>query len=160
MNLQNDKSKPAEHEARGGTRLDHVAIAVANLEESLKFYEESLGLTRLEIEVVEEQGVRVAKLEVGNTHIELLEPLSPDTPVGKFLAQRGPGLHHICIGVDDLDERLSCLKEKATRLIDQEPKIGAGGAKIAFVHPKRQPEAYCSSCPSPSEGPPLAGPTC
>jgi methylmalonyl-CoA epimerase len=136
MSVQNDKSQSANHAAPGGTRLDHVAIAVANLEESLKFYEDSLGLTRLEIEVVEEQGVRVAKLEVGNTHIELLEPLSPETPVGKFLAQRGPGLHHICIGVDDINERLSCLKDKATKLIDQEPRIGAGGAKIAFVHPK------------------------
>jgi methylmalonyl-CoA/ethylmalonyl-CoA epimerase len=133
---QNDKSKAAGHAGIEGMRLDHVAIAVANLEESLKFYEEGLGLTRLEIEVVEEQGVRVAKLEVGNTHIELLEPLSPDSPVGKFLAQRGPGLHHICIGVEDINERLGCLKEKGTKLIDQEPKIGAGGAKIAFVHPK------------------------
>jgi methylmalonyl-CoA epimerase len=138
MNVQNDKSQSTSQTqvSASGTRLDHVAIAVANLEESLKFYEDSLGLTRLEIEVVEEQGVRVAKLEVGNTHIELLEPLSPDTPVGKFLAQRGPGLHHICIGVDDINERLSCLKEKATKLIDQAPRIGAGGAKIAFVHPK------------------------
>jgi methylmalonyl-CoA epimerase len=119
-----------------GIRLDHVAIAVTNLEETLKFYEESLGLTRLEIEVVEEQGVRVAKLELGNTHIELLEPLSADTPVGKFLAQRGPGLHHICIGVEDISKKLDCLKENGTKLINQEPKIGAGGAKIAFVHPK------------------------
>jgi len=136
MSKQNAKSEPAHNTGHQGTRLDHVAIAVTNLEETLKFYEESLGLTRLDIEVVEEQGVRVAKLEVGNTHIELLEPLSPDSPVGKFLAQRGPGLHHICIGVDDIKGRLDCLKEKGTRLIDQEPKIGAGGAKIAFVHPK------------------------
>jgi methylmalonyl-CoA/ethylmalonyl-CoA epimerase len=136
MSKQNDKSATANNGGHQGTRLDHVAIAVANLEEALKFYEESLGLTRLDIEVVEEQGVRVAKLEVGNTHIELLEPLSPDTPVGKFLAQRGPGLHHICIGVDNIHERLDCLKEKGTKLIDQEAKIGAGGAKIAFVHPK------------------------
>jgi len=118
------------------TRLDHVAIAVHNLEETLKFYEESLGLTRLDIEVVEEQGVRVAKLEVGNTHIELLEPLSVDSPVGKFLASRGPGLHHICIGVSDISSRLACLKDKGTKLINEEAKIGAGGAKIAFVHPK------------------------
>jgi len=118
------------------TRLDHVAIAVHNLEETLKFYEDSLGLTRLDIEVVEEQGVRVAKLEVGNTHIELLEPLSVDSPVGKFLATRGPGLHHICIGVSDINQRLACLKEQGTKLINEEAKIGAGGAKIAFVHPK------------------------
>ncbi|MBS2009339.1 MAG: methylmalonyl-CoA epimerase [Cyanobacteria bacterium SZAS TMP-1] len=133
MTVETDKHNTGSH---GGTRLDHVAIAVTNLEETLKFYEESLGLTRLEIEVVEEQGVRVAKLEVGNTHIELLEPLSPETPVGKFIAQRGPGLHHICIGVDDISSRLTCLKDSGTKLINEEPKIGAGGAKIAFVHPK------------------------
>jgi methylmalonyl-CoA/ethylmalonyl-CoA epimerase len=118
------------------TRLDHIAIAVHSLEEALKFYEESLGLERLEIEVVEEQGVRVAKLDVGNTHIELLEPLSPDTPVGKFLAQKGPGLHHICIGVADIEENLCFLKERSVKLINETPRIGAGGAKIAFVHPK------------------------
>jgi len=117
-------------------RLDHIAIAVVNLEESLKFYQEQFGLTCLDIEVVEEQGVRVAKLDCGNTHIELLEPLSPDSPVGKFLSQRGPGLHHICVGVSDICRELSNLKEKGARLIDQEPKIGAGGAQIAFVHPK------------------------
>lgn len=117
-------------------RLDHIAIAVPNLEEALAFYETALGLTRICIEVVEEQGVRVAKLDTGNTHIELLEPLSQDSPVGKFIATRGPGLHHICLGVSDICTELDTLKATQTRLIDQEPKIGAGGAKIAFVHPK------------------------
>lgn len=120
---------------KGKTRLDHVAIAVNSLEEALPFYEK-LGLERLDIEVVEEQGVRVAKLEVGNTHIELLEPLSEESPVGKFIAQKGPGLHHICIGVQDIECSLRDLKEVGTRLINETPKIGAGGAKIAFVHPK------------------------
>lgn len=119
----------------GKTRLDHVAIAVNSLEEALPFYE-NLGLERLDIEVVEEQGVRVAKLEVGNTHIELLEPLSPESPVGKFIAQKGPGLHHICIGVQDIECSLRDLKEAGTKLINETPKIGAGGAKIAFVHPR------------------------
>ncbi len=116
-------------------RLDHIAIAVHSLEEALPFYEE-LGLTRLEIEVVEEQGVRVAKLDIGNTHIELLEPLSPDTPVGKFIAQKGPGLHHICIGVSDIEDNLCQLKQRGTKMINETAKVGAGGAKIAFVHPK------------------------
>jgi methylmalonyl-CoA/ethylmalonyl-CoA epimerase len=117
-------------------RLDHIAIAVHSLEEALSFYQSSLGLHCIGIETVEEQGVRVAKLEIGDTHIELLEPLSAETPVGKFLAQRGPGLHHICLGVSDINAELSTLKDKEVRLIDKEPKIGAGGARIAFVHPK------------------------
>jgi methylmalonyl-CoA/ethylmalonyl-CoA epimerase len=119
----------------GGLRLDHVAIAVKSLEEALPFYE-NLGLARLDIEVVTEQGVRVAKLDVGNTHIELLEPLSDESPVGKFIAKNGPGLHHICVGINNIECRLRDLKETGTRLINEEPKIGAGGAKIAFVHPK------------------------
>jgi methylmalonyl-CoA/ethylmalonyl-CoA epimerase len=116
--------------------IDHIAIAVESLEESLRFYQDALGLHCFTIETVEEQGVRVAKLDAGNTHIELLEPLSPDTPVGKFLASRGQGLHHICFGVPDIVCELDKLKSTGTRLIDQAPKIGAGGAQIAFVHPK------------------------
>lgn len=117
-------------------RLDHIAVAVPNLEEAMQFYKEALGLELICIETVAEQGVRVAKLDAGNTHIELLEPLSPDTPVGKFLAQRGAGLHHICMGVGDICADLEKLKAQNVRLIDNEPKIGAEGAKIAFVHPK------------------------
>lgn len=116
--------------------VDHIAIAVANLEEALEFYECKFGLTCICIETVEEQGVRVAKLDVGNTHIELLEPLNADSPVAKFIAQRGPGLHHICLAVDSIEAELCQLKTGQVRLIDQEAKIGAGGAKIAFVHPK------------------------
>ena len=117
-------------------KLDHVAIAVTNLNESLRFYQEQFGLDCLGIETVEEQGVRVAKLDLGNTHIELLEPLVNDSPVGRFLSERGPGIHHICIGVEDITAELDKLKEKGARLIDQNPKIGTGGAQIAFVHPK------------------------
>src|SRR5262245_54002056 len=87
-------------------RIDHIAVAVENLEEALKFYEAVLGLPCLGIETVAEQGVRVAKLDTGNTHIELLEPLGPDTPVGKFLSQKGQGLHHLCFGVDDINGEL------------------------------------------------------
>lgn len=117
-------------------RIDHIAIAVENLEEALRFYQEALGLELLGVEVVAEQGVRVAKLDAGNTHIELLEPLNAETPVGKFLSQRGQGLHHICFGVDDIDCELKKLDAANARLIDKTPKIGAGGAQIAFVHPK------------------------
>ncbi len=117
-------------------RLDHIAIAVTSLEEALRFYRDQLGLHFLGTEIVEEQGVRVAKLELGDTHIELLEPLSADTPVGRFIAQRGAGLHHLCIGVPAIGQELDSLKAAGTRLIDEQPKIGAGGAHIAFVHPK------------------------
>ncbi len=118
------------------TKLDHIAIAVPNLEEAIKFYRDQFGLQLLEVEVVEEQGVVVAKLDLGNTHLELLEPMKPDSPVGKFLAQKGPGLHHICIGVNSIKDELANLKNHGAKLINEEPKIGAGGAQIAFVHPK------------------------
>lgn len=119
-----------------GLKVDHIAVAVNDLDEALAFYKEKLGLECIDIEVVEEQGVRVAKLDLGNTHLELLEPLGPDTPVGRFLNQKGGGLHHICLGVNDVDGELAALKEKSVRLIDETPRIGAGGAHIAFVHPK------------------------
>src|SRR5579883_738708 len=101
-------------------RLDHIAIAVANLEEAMRFYLDALGLTLDSTEVVEEQGVRLAKLVLGDTRIELLEPLLPETPVGRFLAQRGPGLHHVCLGVDDIQGRLAELKSRGVKLIDTE----------------------------------------
>ena len=119
-----------------GIRLDHIAVAVTNLEESLAFYKQQFGLECLDIEIVEEQGVRVAKLDLNNTHLELLEPLSPDTPVGKFISQRGGGLHHICVGVNDIKKELEHLTAADTRLIDKTPRIGAGNCQIAFVHPK------------------------
>lgn len=120
----------------GDKRVDHIAVAVADLEKALRFYTEHLGLELLEIETVEEQGVKVAKLNVGNTHIELLEPLSENSPVGRFIAKKGEGLHHICLGVEDIESGIENLKGCGVRLIDETPKIGAGGAKIAFVHPK------------------------
>jgi len=117
-------------------KLDHIAIAVHSLKEAMPFYVDQLGLTIDSIEEVPDQGVRVAKLNIGDTHIELLEPLNPETPVGKFLSTRGPGLHHICLGVEDVNKDLSTLKSNGTKLIDETPKIGAGGAQIAFVHPR------------------------
>ena len=118
------------------TKLDHIAIAVPNLQEALTFYRDQFGLQVSDVEIVEEQGVTVAKLDLGNTHLELLEPLRPDTPVGKFLAQKGPGLHHICISVNSIKDELANLKNHGAKLINEEPKIGAGGAQVAFVHPK------------------------
>ena len=117
-------------------RVDHIAIAVPDLAQALTFWADQLGLEEIATEIVEEQGVRVAKLDIGNTHIELLEPLSPETPVGKFIAKKGPGLHHICVGVAEIESELSNLKAQGTRLIDESPRLGAGGHQIAFVHPQ------------------------
>ena len=117
-------------------RVDHIGIAVENLADAVAVWEETLGLKVDEYETVEEQRVRVAKLEGGDDVIELLEPTDDESPIAKFLAKRGPGIHHICLAVDDIEATLARFKEKGLRLIDETPCIGAGGARIAFVHPK------------------------
>ena len=116
-------------------KLDHIGIATRGIEESLKIWRDALGLELEATEEVAEQGVRVAMLAIGESHIELLEPLSGDSPVGKFLDKRGPGIHHIAIRVKNIHEALLELKEKGTRLIDETPRVGAGGCLVAFVHP-------------------------
>ncbi len=116
-------------------KIDHVGIAVKNLEEAIKVWE-GLGLKVDEIEEVQDQKVRTAIIHIGESRIELLEPTAEDSPIAKFIAKRGEGIHHIALGVDNIEEHLKELKEKGYRLIDEEPRIGAGGAKIAFVHPK------------------------
>ena len=116
-------------------KIDHVGIAVKNLEEAMKVWE-GLGLEVEEIEEVPDQKVRTAIIHVGESRIELLEPTAEDSPIAKFLAKRGEGIHHIALGVEDIEEHLAKLKEEGYRLIDEKPRIGAGGAKIAFVHPK------------------------
>ena len=116
--------------------LDHVAIAVKDLEKAIAFYEQAFGLTLAEIEEVKEQKVRTAIFGHGLGRIELICPTEPDTSVARFLQKRGEGLHHICIEVDDIEASLAELKAQGAELIDQVPKMGAGGAKIAFIHPK------------------------
>ncbi len=116
-------------------KIDHVGIAVKNLDEAIKVWE-GLGLKVDEIEEVPDQKVRTAIIHVGESRIELLEPTSEDSPIAKFIAKRGEGIHHLALGVDDIEAHLEELKEKGYRLIDEKPRIGAGGAKIAFVHPK------------------------
>ena len=116
-------------------RVDHVGIAVKNLDESVQFYE-SLGFKATGYEVVAEQKVKVAFLPCGDSEIELLESTEPDGPIARFIEKNGPGIQHIAIRVDDIDKALGELKEKGVRLIDQTPRYGAGGARIAFVHPK------------------------
>ncbi len=116
-------------------RVDHVGIAVKNLDESVKFYE-SLGFKATGYEVVAEQKVKVACLPCGDSEIELLESTEPDGPIARFIEKNGPGIQHIAIRVDDIDKALEGLKAKEVRLIDQVPRYGAGNARIAFVHPK------------------------
>ncbi len=117
-------------------KLDHIGIAVNNLEESVKFYEEILGLKLQGIETVEEQKVKVAFLPLGDTEIELLEGTSPDSPVAKFIENKGQGVQHLAFKVDNIEKVLEEMKEKGIRLIDEKPRYGAGGARIAFLHPK------------------------
>jgi len=117
-------------------KIDHIGIAVKDLTTALKFYQEALGLENIGFEVVEDQGVKVVFLPVGESRIELLEPISEDSPVAKFIAKRGEGIHHICLDVQDVPETLGELKERGLPLIDNEPRRGEHHKDIAFVHPK------------------------
>ncbi|MCD6419279.1 MAG: methylmalonyl-CoA epimerase [Synergistetes bacterium] len=117
-------------------KIDHIGIAVESIQEALKFYEEMLGIKCTGIEEVASQKVKMAFLPIGESELELLESTDPEGPIGKFIAKRGQGLHHIALRVDNLEDALNELKEKGVRLIDEKPRPGAGGAKIAFVHPK------------------------
>src|SRR5919107_2909481 len=116
-------------------KIDHIGIATRGIEESLAFWRDALGLEVKHTETVEEQGVRVAMLPVGEPRVELLEPTGPETPVGKFLEKRGPGIHHVAVRVPDIRAALSRLKAEGARLIDEEPRNGAGGCLVAFIHP-------------------------
>ena len=116
-------------------KIDHIGIATEGIDDALRFWRDALGLEVKHTEVVEEQGVRVAMLPAGEPRIELLEPTGPDSPVAKFLEKRGPGIHHVAVRVDDIRAALARLKAGGARLIDEEPRVGAGGYLVAFVHP-------------------------
>lgn len=116
-------------------KIDHIGIATKSIEEGLTVWRDALGLKVDSTEDVTDQGVKVCMLAVGDTHVELLEPLGSDTSVGKFLATRGPGMHHIAIEVTDIHASLAELKNKGARLIDETPRVGAGGCLVAFIHP-------------------------
>jgi len=116
-------------------KIDHIAIAVRSLESAIKIYGDALGLSGWHIEEVLEQQTRVAVLPIGESRIELLEPTAEDSPVGRFIAKRGEGLHHICFQVENLGEEMEKIRAAGLRLIDQDPRIGAGGCLIAFLHP-------------------------
>lgn len=117
-------------------KLDHIGIAVENLEQSVAFYRDVLGLELHGTETVEEQKVKVAFFPVGDTEIELLESTDPDGPIAKFIAAKGQGVQHLAFRVKDIEATLADLKARGMRLIDEKPRYGAGGAKIAFLHPK------------------------
>jgi methylmalonyl-CoA/ethylmalonyl-CoA epimerase len=116
-------------------KIDHIGVATEGIEAAATFYRDALGLAVEEIEEVAEQKVRVAMLPIGESRIELLEPIAEDSPISKFLAKRGPGIHHIAVQVDDIRAALEGLKQKGARLIDEHPRTGAGGCLVAFVHP-------------------------
>ena len=116
-------------------KIDHLGIAVRSLSDSLSFYRDALGLDLEGTETVEDQGVKVALLPVGESRIELLEPISEETVVGRFIARRGEGLHHICYEVEQLEDKIEEMKKKGVRFLDGYPRRGAEGKLVAFLHP-------------------------
>lgn len=116
-------------------KIDHIGIATRGIQDAMTFYLDALGLGVAETEEVVEQKVRVAMLPIGESRIELLEATSADSPIARFLEKRGPGIHHIALRVEDIHVALSDLKQKGARLIDEEPRKGASGCLVAFVHP-------------------------
>jgi len=117
------------------SRIDHIGVAVEDLDAALELYADVLKLPVVHRETVTEQGVEAILLDVGENHVELLAPLGPDTPVGKFLAKKGPGLHHVAYQVADIEATLAALKDAGTRLIDESPRVGIRNSRVAFVHP-------------------------
>ena len=117
-------------------RIDHIGVATDDLDGALALYEGSFGMPVAHRETVESQGVEAVLLDVGEGHVELLSPLGPDTPVGKYLDKRGPGLHHVAYAVADIDKTLGELKESGIELIDSEPRQGIRDSRVAFLHPR------------------------
>lgn len=117
-------------------KVDHIGIAVRNLDETIPYYTETLGLKVLKIEEVASESVRVAFIDAGNVKLELLEPMSEQSAIHTFIEKKGEGIHHIAFGVEGIEERMTELREKGIRILNEQPKIGAGGAKVAFLHPK------------------------
>lgn len=116
-------------------KIEHIGIATQRIETAVGFWRDALGLSVVEAEEVAEQQVRVLMLPIGETHVELLEPTGPESPIAKFLEKRGAGVHHIAVRVNDIRAALARLKEHGARLIDETPRVGAGGCLVAFIHP-------------------------
>ncbi|MGM9967325.1 methylmalonyl-CoA epimerase [Rummeliibacillus sp. TYF005] len=116
--------------------VDHIGIAVKDLDERVTYYTNVLGMKLINVEEVESEKVKVAFIDAGNTHIELLEPLTKESAIYKYLEKRGEGIHHIALAVTDIEQEMARMREEGARLLSEEPKIGAGGAKVVFIHPK------------------------
>jgi methylmalonyl-CoA/ethylmalonyl-CoA epimerase len=117
-------------------RIDHVGVAVEDLDAAIALYARDFDMREQHRETVEEQGVEAVLLEVGDGHVELIRPLSPDTGVGKFIAKNGPGLHHVAYATDDIDSTLGAMREAGLRLIDEKPRTGIRQSRVAFLHPR------------------------
>jgi methylmalonyl-CoA epimerase len=115
--------------------IDHIGVAVDDLEAAIELHRDTFGMPLVHRETIDGQGVQAALLDVGDSHVELLAPLADDTPVGRFLARRGPGLHHVAYRVDDVDSALEALRAAGVRLLDETPRPGIRGSRIAFLHP-------------------------
>ncbi|MDX6683259.1 MAG: methylmalonyl-CoA/ethylmalonyl-CoA epimerase [Solirubrobacteraceae bacterium] len=127
---------PGHYDGRVFTRVDHIGVAVEDIDAALELYERDYAMTLVHREVVGDQGVEAVLLDVGENHVELLAPLGPDTPVGRFLAKRGPGMHHVAYQVTDIEATLASLRDAGVRLIDEQPRAGIRDSRVAFLHPK------------------------
>ena len=132
-------------------RIDHIGVAVEDIDAALELYEGAFAMPLAHREIVEEQGVEAVLLDVGEGHVELLAPLGPETAVGKFLARKGPGLHHVAYAVDDIDATLEKLSAAGLELIDSEPRVGIRESRVAFLHP-RSTGGVLTEIVEPSEG--------
>jgi methylmalonyl-CoA epimerase len=134
------------------SKIDHIAIAVEDIEKAATFFTDALGLSVSGREDVPEQKTRVAFINIGQVRIELIQPMSSDSPVQKFLDKKGQGIHHLAVGTDDIETELEKLKDKGVRLIDNKPRKGAHDAKIAFLHPKSSQGVLLELCERSSQG--------
>lgn len=130
-------------------KINHIAIAVSNIEKAAKFYQEFLGLSLSDVEVVAAQKTKAGFLRIGETNIELVQPSEPDSPLVKFLETKGQGIHHICFEVDDVEEEVNAFLEKGATMVDQKPRPGAHQTEVAFVHPKSSSGVLIELCELP-----------
>ncbi len=133
-------------------KINHIAIAVNNLEEAARFYQTVMGLTLSGVEVVTAQKTRVGFFRIGESNIELVQPAEPDSPLVKFLETKGQGIHHICLEVDDVESEVKTFLEKGATMVDQKPRPGAHNTKVAFVHPKSSGGVLIELCEFPKNG--------